>query len=307
MNTNINSQTHPRRMCYKQMNIPDGFICIGYKLVYGNLPFNPEASLYGLPLYDVIHYVIERQNAVQYTLGSKDDQDKLIDEFHSLLRFTPKYNLKLARKKYSKFFLFDNMATLLFIMLATEYCDNSSRSLTDAEIERIYQTYLYCNDYWSGKQEKGIEPLIPQKNLPGMYLMADIPIIEFKFHKDFKSQLFKGGQLFMFMESNEPYKTYLNMFYKEQNIADWKNYIELLLSFYTSTIEKCIVQVDEQNSLVRPFFDSLCIDLTCNEGRSLWTNKNITELCTLGLFVVKAYLRGIVMDCKPKVDCRGHQ
>ena len=278
MNTNINSQTHPRRMCYKQMNIPDGFICIGYKLVYGNLPFNPEASLYGLPLYDVIHYVIERQNAVQYTLGSKDDQDKLIDEFHSLLRFTPKYNLKLARKKYSKFFLFDNMATLLFIMLATEYCDNSSRSLTDAEIERIYQTYLYCNDYWSGKQEKGIEPLIPQKNLPGMYLMADIPIIEFKFHKDFKSQLFKGGQLFMFMESNEPYKTYLNMFYKEQNIADWKNYIELLLSFYTSTIDKCIVQVDEQNSLVRPFFDSLCIDLTCNEGRSLWTNKNIMYL-----------------------------
>lgn len=64
--------------------------------------------------------------------------------------------------------------------------------------------------------------------------MADIPIIEFKFHKDFKSQLFKGGQLFMFMESNEPYKTYLNMFYKEQNIADWKNYIELLLSFYNN-------------------------------------------------------------------------
>lgn len=278
MNTNINSQTYPRRMYYKPMNIPDGFICIGYKLVYGNLPFNPESSLSGLPLYDVIHYVIERQNAVQYTLGSKDDQDKLIDEFHSLLRFTPKYNLKLARKKYSKLFLFDNMATLLFIMLATEYCDNSSRLLTNAEIERVYQAYLYCNDYWTDKQVNGIEPLIPQKNLPGMYLMADIPIIEFKFHKGFKSQLFKAGQLFKFMETNEPYSTYLKMFYKEQNITNWKSYIEFIFSFYTSIIEKCIVKIDEKDSYVKPFFDRLCIDLTSDEGHSLWTNKNIMYL-----------------------------
>ena len=260
------------------MNTPEGFTCIGFKTLFNNEPFNPKTALEGLPLYDVLHFVLERQNAVQYTLGSRDDQMIYIEELQEHLRFTPKYRLKIAKAKFPNLYLFGNMATLLFIMMATEFCDSRSRELTEKEIEKVLKAYLYCNDFWSDRQASGISPLVIKRNLPGMYLMADIPIMEFKFHKDFKPQLFKAGQLFKFMENNEPYLTYLRMFYKEYGITDWREYIGLLFSFYSSAIDKCVVKIDDQYSNIRPFFDRMCVDLESNEGHHLWSSMNIMYL-----------------------------
>ena len=258
------------------MKTPDGFTCIGYKSLYPDTPFSPEEVLKSLPLFDTLHFILQRQNEVQYTLGSIEVQKNKVYEMYLFICSSAKTKLIDAIALFPNIFLFSNMANIQFVMMAMEFCQNESRNLKNEEIEKIYMTYLFCNDSWSDKQASGIMELANNGNLPGMYLMADVPIIEFKFHKDFKPQIFKAGQLFRFMESNSPYTDYLNMFYNDQQICNWRDYINILLSFYSSTLNNCIVNVEEANQPIRTFLDKMCINLV--DCAHIWEDQNIKYL-----------------------------
>ncbi len=257
---------------------PDGFACPGLTSLYPN-DFNakPEDLLDGLPLFDTLHYVIERQDKVQYTLGDLTEEMNLVYEMCLYLDDDAKLRMHELIADNPKQYLFSNMATLKFIMLALQVCNwELSRNLSLTEKRSVYKAYLFCNDAWSSEQERGIMPLVEQKNLLGMYFMADIPIIEFKTHKDFKPQLFKAGRLFDFMSKNSPYDSYLSAFLCKKGVSTWQEYVTMLFSFYSFTLDKSIVKIDEKEACYRPFFDNLCVKK--DECYELWTTQNLGYL-----------------------------
>lgn len=268
-------------------NMPTCLLVLGLRQLYPSfVECDPKVLLKDLPVYDVLHYVIERQARVEYTYSDINAQMELASEMYKYLSLYAKQNLYTVIANNPHQVLFSNMATFPFIMLALESCDYSfSRSLNDEEIEKVYQAYLYCNDYWSDKQSLGIRPLITTKNLVGMYLMADVPIVEFKSFKDFRPQLYKAYRLFEFMEKDSMYSAYLKVFLSKSNVKDWQEYLSCLFSFYQSAISKPIINVERQDNRFYPFFDSLCIE--CDQCNALWDNHDMNYLRNHPLFRMK--------------------
>lgn len=256
--------------------IPDVFVCPGYKNIYPEQEnIDPITLINGLPLYDVIHYVIERQEKVQYSYSDAEGEMELIYEMACYLDKNAKEHLSRFIALNPKQYLFGNISSLKFVMLALQTCDwTISHSLTSSDKEKIYKAYLCCNELWTNDQAKGIEPLAMQNNLPGMSLMADIPIVEFKHHKDFRPQLYKAWRLFTFMSSHDPYNSYLEMFLTERGVKCWQDYLTMLFSFYTSTLTSPIVNVDNANYW--PFFDSLCIEQA--DCTAIWDHQDMKYL-----------------------------
>ena len=257
---------------------PDEFACPGFSSLYPNHPnAKPEDLLDGLPLIDTLHYVIERQAKVQYTLGNLTEEMNLVYEMCLYLDDDAKLRMNELIANNPKQYLFSNMATLKFVMLALQVCNwELSRNLSPIDKRSIYKAYLFCNDVWSSEQERGIIPLVEQKNFIGMCFMADIPIIEFKTHKDFKPQLFKAARLFDFMSNNSPYDCYLSAFLNKKGATTWQEYVSMLFSFYSCTLDKSIVKIEEKDARYRPFFDSLCVKK--DECNGLWTTRNLGYL-----------------------------
>ena len=263
---------------------PDGFACPGFTSLYPNdSNAKPEDLLDGLPLFDTLHYVIERQAKVQYTFGDLTAEMNLVYEMCLYLDDDAKLRMHELIADNPKQYLFSNMATLKFIMLALQVCNwELSRSLSLTDKRSVYKAYLFCNDAWSSEQERGIMPLVEQNNLIGMYFMADIPIMEFKFFKDFRPQLFKASRLFIFMKENSPYDSFLSEFLEKRGVSSWEEYVSMLFSFYSCTIDKSIVRVDEKDARYRPFFDNLCVKKDkCHE---LWTARDLNYLRNHPLF-----------------------
>ena len=142
--------------------------------------------LEGLPLYETLLYIIERQEKVQYSFGDADAQKNLIFEMYYSLSEKAKSKLAIVIGNNTNLCLVNNMATFYFIMAALQSCNSTvSHSLSDIDREKIYQAYLKSNDQWTDNQAEGILPLAKEGNLIGMYLMADVPIVEFKNYKNF--------------------------------------------------------------------------------------------------------------------------
>ena len=259
-------------------NTPNGFVSVGLQMIYPELEDkNAIGFLKGLPLYETLLYIIERQEKVQYTLGNAAAQMNLVYEMYHSLSEKAKAKLTIVIGNNTNLCLVNNMATFYFIMAALQSCNSTvSHALSDADREKIYQAYLKCNDQWTDNQAKGILPLAKENNLPGRFLMADVPIVEFKNYKNFIPQLYKAWRFFNFMVLHEPYSDYLNLFLTTQGVKNWQEYISRIISFYSCAIAKPVIQVEKQDCLLYPFFDKLCVDL--EECKDLWNRKDMTYL-----------------------------
>lgn len=223
-------------LCEKMKNIPNtpnGFVSVGLQMIYPELgDKNAIDFLEGLPLYETLLYIIKRQEEVQYSFGDVDAQMNLIYEMYHSLSEKAKAKLRIVIGNNTNLCLVNNMATFYFIMAALQSCNSTvNHALSDVDREKIYQAYLKSNDQWTDNQAKGILPLAKEGNLIGMYLMADVPIVEFKNYKNFIPQLYKAWRLFNFMASYEPYSDYLNTFLTTQGLKNWQEYISRILVF----------------------------------------------------------------------------
>lgn len=277
-------------LCEKMKNIPNtpnGFVSVGLQMIYPELgDKNAIDFLEGLPLYETLLYIIKRQEEVQYSFGDVDAQMNLIYEMYHSLSEKAKAKLRIVIGNNTNLCLVNNMATFYFIMAALQSCNSTvNHALSDVDRKKIYQAYLKSNDQWTDNQAKGILPLAKEGNLIGMYLMADVPIVEFKNYKNFIPQLYKAWRLFNFMASYEPYSDYLNTFLTTQGLKNWQEYISRIFSFYSCAIDKSIIQVEKQDSSLYPFFDKLCVDL--GKCKSLWDKKDMTYLRNHPLIKIK--------------------
>lgn len=262
----------------EKLELPEGFACPSYSSLYPNpIGEYPENLLQGMPLYDTIFYVIERQAKIQYNFGDQKGEMNLIYEMCCFLDNDAKIRMNDLIASNPNQYLFSNMSTLNFIMLALQKCDwEVSRNLSVEEKRSIYKVYLYCNEEWTSKQEKGISALARKKDLLGMYFMADVPIVEFKSHKDFRPQLFKAGRLFHFMESNDPYADFLRIFLEYKKATSWQDYLMKLFSFYSCTLDKAIVKIEDKEKDQIVFFNNLSVKK--DECNDIWDGRNLKYL-----------------------------
>ena len=149
----------------EKLELPEGFACPSYSSLYPNpIGEYPENLLQGMPLYDTIFYVIERQAKIQYNFGDQKGEMNLIYEMCCFLDNDAKIRMNDLIASNPNQYLFSNMSTLNFIMLALQKCDwEVSRNLSVEEKRSIYKVYLYCNEEWTSKQEKGISALARKK------------------------------------------------------------------------------------------------------------------------------------------------
>lgn len=277
---------------------PNNFACPGYSNLYPKQNDKAMSLLKNLPLHGVLQYVIERQAKVQYSFGDAKGEMDLVYEMACYLDDQAKSHLQDLIASHPNQYLFSNMSTLKFIILALQTCDwTISKPLFKSDIEAIYKAYLICNELWTSEQEKGIAPLVAEKNLFGMYLMADVPIIEFKSHKDFRPQIYKAARLFIFMSTTSPYDSYLKMFLAKKGAKTWQDYLTILFSFYSSTIKTSLVQINDANAVYRSFFNLLCVDY--NECVSLWTDQDLRYLRERPL--LKMGIEGYYMVLNPNL------
>lgn len=77
-------------------------------------------------------------------------------------------------------------------------------NLCQDEYEAVFKALLYCNQRWTDEQMDGLSN---PSDLTEISVRVDLPIVEFKYHKDFKAQVYKAIQFFKFAESDNYYKT----------------------------------------------------------------------------------------------------
>jgi hypothetical protein len=254
---------------------PPLFVCPGYQTLFPNdHSSNPTDMLQGLPLFATIWFVVERQAQVQYCFGDNDIEMKHLNDMRFFLEEHSRNYLNEFIKNNPNVYLFNNMATFKFIMIALQVCNwDNNNELSTTDITNIYKAYLCCNDIWTLEQEKGF---ITGNILAEKSIMADVPIIEFKHHKDYRPQLFKAWRLFHFMQNNAPYDGFLSMFLKQHNISSWQEYIAVLFSFYSCTLDKSIIRIGANDSQYIPFFDELCINK--DKCQDIWDRQDFNYL-----------------------------
>lgn len=75
---------------------------------------------------------------------------------------------------------------------------DSELSICQDEYESVFKTIIYCNQRWIDEQGNGIEA---NSSIEDVSMLLDLPMVEFKLHKDFKTQLYKACCFFLFLRT----------------------------------------------------------------------------------------------------------
>ena len=72
--------------------------------------------------------------------------------------------------------------------------------LTKEDRKRILKAYLYCNQIWTNEQLNNRTFVF--HNYVDASLRIDLPFSEFKFFKDFRTQMYKAIRFFQYAEKD---------------------------------------------------------------------------------------------------------
>lgn len=92
-----------------------------------------------------------------------------------------------------------------------------------------------------------------------MLLKVDMPLSEFKRHKDFKAAIYKATQLFRFCEKNGEYWAIVSQFLADHGVNDWREYLMKLFELYFKSIG---IKEQQLSSQITPFEEQYAIDLS---------------------------------------------
>lgn len=146
--------------------------------------------------------------------------------------------------------------------------DEETLDLCEDEYEPVYKSLLYCNKQWTDLQTKGLK----NKKMIDVSLLLEIPIAEFKFYKDFETQMYKAIKFFEFCESDKVYNSYLSYFYHDHKIDSWKQYVLRLFEMMRASLKNPYVTINEKYPNDRMFFDQYIIVL--DDCRKKWEDFN---------------------------------
>lgn len=192
-----------------------------------------ETLLQDIPSVKAMEYIVERQNRVLYAFSDLKTQKDCINEMCSYLDKEEQNALKNFLRDNENPVLIMNQSCLFFYASLLRMPYVKDRTLKGEDIRHIYLAYLLCSDIWSKQQERGFCKTL--NNPEQMLLKVDMPLSEFKQHKDFKVALYKGTQFFLFCETIPEYNQILQAFIKEHNVLNWQKYLLNLFDLYNQT------------------------------------------------------------------------
>lgn len=267
----------------KLQNLPDVHVAITYSTVYDDyLSVDPTSIIKDIPTLAMLHFVIQLQNKVLYALSDTKTQRQMV------LTLAGALTNKEERKNVWRFlreqkfpFLISCDTTLLFFRLAlSNYVpleEGDEIELYEDEKEAVYKALLYCNQKWTDKpiENNNIgEIMNDPMGLTKLSVRIDLPIVEFKLYKDFRTQLYKAFKFFEFCESNPVYSTYLTYFYHDHNVKHWKEYLLMLFNFFSSSLSGQYISVDKNHKDILTFFDQFLIDVNDPALANIWNHDN---------------------------------
>ena len=211
----------------------------------------------GIPTLPALEFVVEKQNRVMFAFADIETQKEAIYEMRCYLGQEEQANVDAFLGNMPAPILLMNLSCMEFCAQVLRTPNTEARELSKEEIRKVYLAYLICNEKWSSHQADGfkVDPDHPEN----MLLKVDMPLSEFKRHKDFKAAIYKATQLFRFCEKNGEYWAIVSQFLADHGVNDWREYLMKLFELYFKSIG---IKEQQLSSQITPFEEQYAIDLS---------------------------------------------
>lgn len=254
--------------------IPTVYVALTYDCLYDDYDtVNVHELLDGIPSICILNYIVREFYKVAYSLSDNSTQRKMIRNMCNHLKGQPRKRIWNFLNKHKHSILIETYGLLMMEALILKNwtpvdTDEETLDLCEDEYEPVYKVLLYCNKQWTDLQTKGFK----NYKMIDVSLLLEIPIAEFKFYKDFETQMYKAIKFFEFCESDKVYNSYLSYFYHDHKIDSWKQYVLRLFEMMRASLKNPYVTIDEKYPNDRLFFDQYIIVL--DDCRKKWEDFN---------------------------------
>lgn len=257
-----------------KIDAPRVFVCMAYNQLYDDYDqVIPSDFIRDIPSIKALEFIISKMNSVIYAFSDVETQKGFIYEAMCYFDDTVRSRVASFLAKHDHPYFMDNQSCFMFFMLILQNYNSETRELNSQDINNLYKAYLYCSQIWTDKQCVESETF---SSITEASIRIDLPVVEFKLHKDFRSQIYKASRFFHFCETNKEFNEFSKWFCKEMNVADHIEYITRLFSFYTSTFDNIRISIPNEFSSQIPFFDQYAINF--DDCTTIWDNKDLNYL-----------------------------
>lgn len=243
------------------MEKPIIFVCISYDTLwddFDSIKIKEFASQ--LPYASAIKFIAKKINSVYYSFGDGEQQKNDLFELRLYIKdddeALSRFDAFIANQAHP--YLYSNESALRFYQLLLQCGDkiNPERELTVSEIGKVLKIYLYCNKVWLDQQQDKMAGL----DYTSLSIKVDLPYAEFKYHKDFKSALYKSRFFFDYCEQDKKLRPFIQQLLKERNVSSYSEYIIHLFLFYCDSIQSPIIK--KQQDAFSSFFSIYVVENT---------------------------------------------
>lgn len=265
--------------------LPDVQVAISYSVLYNDYDkVDPYLLIKDIPTLALLNFVVTLQNKVLYAISDFTTQKQMIQEMCPWLDAKARRKAWLFQKNNNMPLLMScDTSFLMFRLALSNYVpfepDDNILDLCQDEMEGAYKAILYCNQIWtdigwSNDCGKKIDPEKDPLFLAKVSMRVDLPIVEFKLHKDFRTQFYKAIQFFKFCETDPVFSTYLPKFYSDHKTGHWREYLLQLFFFLKASLKNQYILLDNSNNplpiSVHSFFGQFVIDTKADILKELW-------------------------------------
>lgn len=269
----------------KNQALPDVHVAISYDVIYNDYKtVDPASFIKDIPTLPLLHFIVRLQNEVLYAVSDYKTQRQMIKDMCPWLDVKARRKAWDFQKKQDRPLLMTCDTAFYFFRLAlANYVpmesDDNELELCQDEMEGVYRAILYCNQLWTdigwsdedaANYKTTTDPLFMAK----LSMRVDLPVVEFKLYKDFRTQFYKAMCFFKFCENDNTFKTYLPYFYADHKVKNWKEYLLRLFNFFSCSLKGQYIKFN--NAIIQKadieFFDQYTIDVNCDEVKTLWTD-----------------------------------
>ncbi len=281
------SQTLKGKIHAPLIHKPFDCVClIDYSTLWTNFSKeDPSNFLKEISTIRAIEFIIHLQNKVIYSYSDKTTQFNLLHYASGILEEREKTLIKdfihRTRANGNIPALMNNNSCFLFYMLALQNYNSLDNELSIEDKRNVLKAYLYCSQTWLEKQQSNLKKL----DFIELSLRVDIPVVEFKFYKDFKPQLYKATQLFIASSSDIYLRKFVNYFCEDCGVMNPSDYLMKIFNLFSLTAidptpDSVIVDKTQENSFT--FFEQYVVKPA--DCKQIWDNKDMGYLRNHFLF-----------------------
>lgn len=241
--------------------IPQILVAVSYYDIFSKDDNKPTIGevFKELPMMVVLTYVLKQHLSVHFSMYASEPHKRILDELCRDLYKVERTNLYRFRRRNNRAFLYHTESTLRMCFETLKYgydLEEGDDQLqpTREEAINIAKAYTLCNTDWIESQKL-------EADTYQTMLMLDLPVSEFKFHKDVKAATYKASQFFLFCENDPTYKKYLAAFYQDYCVQNWRDYLGRLFMLFTQSINQVKIEVCNADVETINFYNHFVINI----------------------------------------------